>query len=206
MGFYAERIYPRLVRHLGNPEPIRELRKHIVLLASGIVLEVGVGSGANLAHYDPTRVSLLYALEPNAGMLRLAEMERRRTDLTVQFLDLSGDRIPLEDGSVDTVVTTFTLCTIPAVAEAIRGMARVLKPGGRLIFLEPSAAPDPRVRRWQQRWEPIHHWVFEGLLLTRDIPALIASGGFRVEQSQALYLSRFAKAWSHCCWGTAIPE
>ena len=206
MGFYAEQIYPRLVSGLGNPEPIRELRKHIVPLARGIVLEVGVGSGANLAHYDPARVSLLYALEPNAGMLRLAEVERRRTDLTVRFLDLPGERIPLDDGSVDTVVSTFTLCTIPAIVEAIRGIARVLKPGGRLIFLEHSVASDPRVRRWQQWWEPIHHWVFEGLHLTRDIPALLTSGGFRVEQSQALYLSRFPKSWSHCCWGMAIPE
>jgi SAM-dependent methyltransferase len=205
MGFYAERIYPRLVRGLGNPGPIRKLREHVIPLATGVVLEVGVGSGANLAHYDPSRVSLLYALEPNAGMLRLAELERRRTALTVQFLDMPGERIPLDDASVDTVMSTFTLCTIPAVEEAIRGMARVLKPGGRLVFLENTIASDPRVRRWQTRWEPVHHWAFEGLHLTRDIPALLASGGFRIEQSHALYLSRFPKAWSHCCWGTATP-
>jgi ubiquinone/menaquinone biosynthesis C-methylase UbiE len=206
MGFYAEQIYPRLVSRLGNPEPIRKLRKQIVLLARGIVLEVGVGSGANLTYYDPARVSLLYALEPNAGMLRLAEVARRQTDLTVRFLDLPGERIPLDDGSVDTVVSTFTLCTIPAIVQAIRGIARVLKPGGTLIFLEHSIAADPRVQRWQQMWEPIHHWVFEGLHLTRDIPALLASGGFRVEQSQGVYVTRFPKAWGHCCCGTAIPE
>jgi len=116
-------------------------------------------------------------------------------------LTLPRERIPLEDGSVDTVVSTFTLCTIPALGEALAGMARVLKPGGTLLFLENSVATDPQVRRWQRRWEPIHHRVFEGLFLTRDIPALVAGAGFQIERLERLYLSRFPKSWTHCSWG-----
>jgi ubiquinone/menaquinone biosynthesis C-methylase UbiE len=189
---------------IGNPKPIREVRQRIVPLAQGTVLEIGVGSGANFVHYDPEKVNKLYALEPNPGMVRLAEQQRRRTKLDVEFLDLPGERIPLQDSSVDAVVSTFTLCTIPGVAEAIRGIGRVLRPGGRLIFFELGLSPDPHVRRWQKWWEPIHHRVFEGLYLTRDIPSLIRQGGFQIEQMDTAYLARFPKSWTHCWWGTAL--
>src|SRR5262249_16216643 len=107
MLFYRDHVYPHLVSMLGNPKPIREVRQRIVPLAQGIVLEIGVGPGVNFRHYDPARVSKLYALEPNPGMVRLAETHRRRTKLNVELLDLPGERIPLEAGSVDTVVSTF---------------------------------------------------------------------------------------------------
>ena len=184
--FYQNRVYPHLVRWLGSPKPILDLRKQLMPLAQGIVLEIGAGSGANFAHYDPAVVTVLYALEPNATMIQLAEVERRRTKVKVQFLDAPGEHIPLQDGTVDTVVSTFTLCTIPAVEEAIRSIARVLKPRGKIVFLENSIAPDPHVQRWQKWWEPIHHRVFEGLYLTRDIPALLAAGGLRVDQMLSL--------------------
>jgi len=133
MSFYRDRVYPRLVSRLGDPSPIRARRRQLLARARGDVLEIGVGPGVNFVHYDPQRVTKLYALEPNTGMLRLAEEQRRRTDIEVEFLDLPGERIPLDDASIDTVVSTFTLCTIPGVMDAIRGIARVLKRGGRLI-------------------------------------------------------------------------
>src|SRR6266567_3753396 len=133
MPFYRDHIYPRLVSALGDPKPIREVRQRMIPLAQGEVLEIGVGPGVNFVLYDPKKVSKVYALEPNPGMIRLAE-QHRRTELNVEFLDLPGERIPLEDGSVDTVVSTFTLCTIPGVAEALRGMGRVLK-AGRQVHL-----------------------------------------------------------------------
>jgi SAM-dependent methyltransferase len=124
----------------------------------------------NFIHYDPPRVSKIYALEPNLTMIQLAAAAARGTELDVEFLDLPGERIPLEDGAVGTVISCFTLCTIPGVAEAIQGIERVLKPGGKLIFFELGIAPDSQVRRWQERWEPIHRRAFAGLSLTRDIP------------------------------------
>src|SRR5690348_14680946 len=204
LSFYRDRIYPHLIRMLGDPPPIRNVRQRIVPWAQGRVLEIGVGSGANFVHYDPAKVSKLYALEPNPGMLRLADRERRRTALDVEFLHLAGEHIPLGDGAVDTVVSTFTLCTIPGVLKAIRGLARVLKPDGRLIFFELGLAPDPRVQRWQVRLEGIYHWVFQGLDLTRDIPALLQEGGFRIERMEAGYIAQFPKSASYSWWGAAI--
>jgi SAM-dependent methyltransferase len=201
--FYRDHVYPHLVSLLGDPKPIREIRQQVVPLAQGTVLEIGVGPGVNFAHYDPARVSKVYALEPNPGMMRLAEEQRRRVELDVEFLGLPGERIPLADSTIDTVVSTFTLCTIPGVLEAIRGMARVLRSDGKLIFFEHGLSPDPRVRRWQRWSEPIPHWVFEGCHLTRDIPSLITQGGFQIQDIDAAYLASFPKSWSYCWWGTA---
>src|SRR5262245_3626724 len=141
MSFYRDHVYPHLVSMLGNPKPIRDIRQQILPAARGTVLEIGVGPGVNFAHYDPDKVSKLYALEPNPGMVRLAEQQRRRTKLDVEFLGLPGERIPLADATVDTVVSTFTFCTIPGVVAAIQGIARVLRPGGRLIFLSTGCRP-----------------------------------------------------------------
>jgi SAM-dependent methyltransferase len=103
-------------------------------------------------------------------------------------------------------VSTFTLCTIPGVAEAIRRVGRVLKPGGKFIFFEHGLSPDPPVQRWQERSEPLFGWVFEGCHVTRDIPSLIAKGGFNIEQIEAGYLAPFPKSGSYCWWGVAVPE
>lgn len=187
---------------MGNPKPIRELRRRVIPLAFGVVLEVGAGSGANFRHYDPGRVTKLYALEPNARMIALAELQRV-ANLPVEYLELPGERIPLEDGSVDSVVSTFTLGTIPDVLSALRGMRRVLRLEGKLIFLELGLSPDAEVRRWQRRWEPTAHRIFEGLYLTRDIPALLLESGFEVESVEVTYLAAFPKSWTSCCWGTA---
>src|SRR5262245_52392390 len=127
MPFYRDHIYPHLIRLLGNPKPILVVRRRIVPLAQGKVLEIGVGPGVNFVHYDSTRVSKVYALEPNPTMIRLATAAAQRTELDVEFLGLPGERIPLDDGAVDTVVSSFTLCTIPGVEDAIRGIGRVLK-------------------------------------------------------------------------------
>lgn len=203
MSFYGNRIYPHIVTMLGNPKPIQKIRQQIIPMAQGTILEVGVGPGVNFPYYDPARVNKVYALEPNPGMVQRAENQRRRTELDVEFLDLPGERIPLPAACVDTVVSTFTLCTIPGVADAIRGIARVLQPGGQFLFFEHGLSPDVRVRRWQERTEPFFQWAFEGCRVTRDIPALIKEGGFRVEQMETGYLARFPKSGSYYFWGIA---
>jgi ubiquinone/menaquinone biosynthesis C-methylase UbiE len=206
MSFYRNHVYPHLVTMLGNPKPIQKIRERVIPWAEGRVLEIGVGPGVNFVHYDPARVSKLYALEPNPGMIPRAEQQRKRTRLDVEFLDLPGEQIPLADGSVDTVVSTFTLCTIPGVVDAIRGIARVLKPEGQFIFFEHGLAPDAAVRRWQVRTEPLFQWAFEGCHVTRDIPNLIRDGGFKIEQMETGYLAPFPKTGSHCFWGVARPD
>jgi ubiquinone/menaquinone biosynthesis C-methylase UbiE len=206
MSFYKDQVYPLLVSALGNPKPIDDIRRRIVPLAQGSVLEIGVGRGVNFTHYDPARVTNVYALEPNPGMLRRAEEQQRQTEVKIEFLDLPGERISLADASVDTVVSTFTLCTIPGVVEAIQGVRRVIKPGGKLIFFEHGLSPDPTVQRWQKRSEPLFRWAFEGCHVTRDIPSLIKAGGFKIEQMDEAYLAPFPKSGSYFYWGVARPE
>jgi SAM-dependent methyltransferase len=183
--FYQDHVYPHLVSAFGNPKPIEDIRRGIVPSAQENVFEIGVCPGVNFTHYDPARVSKVYALEPNMGMLRRAEQQRRRTEVKIEFLHLPGERIPFGDASVDTVVSTFTLCTIPGVVEAIESVYRVLKPGGKLIFFEHGLSPDPPVQRWQKRSEPLFRWAFEGCHVTRDIASLIGKGGFNIEQMDA---------------------
>jgi ubiquinone/menaquinone biosynthesis C-methylase UbiE len=188
---------------MGDPKPIRELRQRVIPLAEGRVLEIGAGSGANFPYFDPTRVTKLYALEPNSRMIALAERARNRTTLNIEYLELPGERIPLEDESVNSVVSTFTLGTIPDVLTAVRGMRRVLRTDGKLIFLELGLSSDPPVRRWQKWWNPVAHWLFEGLHLTREIPSILREGGFEVETLETTYLAPFPKSWTFRLWGTA---
>ena len=203
MPFYRDRVYPHLVSMLGNPKPIENIRQRVVPWAQGEVLEIGVGPGVNFVHYDRAKVAKIYALEPNPGMLRRAEEQRRRTQLDIEFLDLPGERIPLPDASVDTVLSNFTLCTIPEVVAAIEGVGRVLRPDGKFIFFEHGLSPDSSVRRWQERTEPFFQWAFEGCHVTRDIPALIQEGGFKIGQMDTGYLAPFPKCGSYCFWGVA---
>jgi SAM-dependent methyltransferase len=204
MSFYSDHVYPHLVNLLGNPEPIRKIREKIILWAQGTVLEIGVGPGVNFPHYDQGKVAKVYALEPNPGMLRMAERERRRSVLEIEFLKFPGERIPLNDRSVDTVVSTFTFCSILDVKQAIRAVRHVLRPGGKLVFFEHGRSPDLQVRRWQERLEPMSRCIFHGCHLTRDVPALLAEGGFRIEHMDVGYLAPFPKAWTYCWWGTAL--
>jgi len=204
VGFYRDRIYPRLVSGFGDPRPIQDLRRRLLPQATGRTLEIGVGPGVNFPYYDPSKVTKLYALEPNPEMVRLAEARRQGSQLDIEFLGLPGERIPFPDASVDSAVSTFTLCTIAGVEEALRGIRRVLRPGGKLVFFEIAVSPDARVRRWQRVWEPIHYRLFDGLHLTRDIPSLIRDAGFDIASIDSGSMARFPRSWSHCCWGVAV--
>ena len=181
MSLYKENIYPHLVDNFGDPPPIKEIREHIIPLAQGKILEIGAGSGANFPYYDSKRVSKFYALEPNPEMIKLAEQRMHGTGLKIEFIELPGERIPLEDQTIDTVVTTFTLCTITKLVQAMKGIARVLRPSGQLIFFELGLAPDRSVQRRQKRLEPVCRWLFQGLYLTRDIPSIIKQSGFQIK-------------------------
>jgi ubiquinone/menaquinone biosynthesis C-methylase UbiE len=206
MSPYRDHIYPYLVDKLGDPPPIKKIRKQIIPLAQGEVLEIGAGSGANFIHYNAARVTRLYALEPNPGMIRLAQKQQLRTNIDIEFIDLPGERIPLEEETIDTVVSTFTLCTIPGIMEGIEAIVRVLRPGGKLIFFELGLAPHPEVQRRQKQLEPVYRWLFQGLYLTRDIPSLLAQGGFQIKQMEMGYLAQFPKSSTYCWWGTAIKS
>jgi ubiquinone/menaquinone biosynthesis C-methylase UbiE len=180
MGLWARHVLPRLVDRLCSAEEVAALRAEIVPQARGVVLEVGFGTGLNLPFYDPARVERVLGLEPAEEMFALS---RRRAPVAfpVEHLALEGERIPLAPESVDTVLVTFTLCTIPDVARALDGMRRVLRRDGRLLFLEHGLARDPAVRRWQERVDPLWKRALGGCHLTRDVPALLGGAGFAIE-------------------------
>jgi len=202
MGFYAKLILPKVVHLACRQKPTMRQREKIVPLAEGRVLEVGIGSGLNLAYYDPGKVDKVWGLEPSPEMVKLAEEPAEQVGFEVEFIGLPGDAIPLDDHAVDTVVLTYTLCTIPETEPALRQMARVLKPGGQLLFSEHGAAPDASVRRWQERLNPIWKRFGGGCNLNRAIPDLIEQGGFRIRELETMYLPGW-RPGSFNYWGSA---
>lgn len=202
MSFYEERILPHLINCACSTKPNRKQREKIVPLAEGDVLEIGIGSGLNLPHYDKNKVRKIWGLEPSDGMRRKAEPRVEASGLDVEFIDLPGEEIPLEAGSVDTVLVTYTLCTIPDAVTALDGMRRVLKPGGKLLFCEHGRAPDEDVRRWQNRLNPGWSRIAGGCNMNRDIPALLAEGGFEITIDERMYIPGL-RVLSYNYWGAA---
>lgn len=202
--FYERFVLPRAVDFTcGRRQQLRQ-RQGVVPAAAGIVLEVGFGTGLNLAFYDPDRVDRLLALEPGDGMWTLARRRIAASAVPVERLAESAERMPLEARSVDCVVVTYTLCTVPDAASAIAEMRRVLRPGGRLLFCEHGAAPEERVRRWQRRLDPLWGLVSGGCHLGRPVPDLLQCGGFRVVALEARYLRGWRPA-SYNFRGVAEP-
>jgi len=207
MGSTVERFSNRVENYAkyrpGYPPDMLEFFKdHLGLTPDSVIADVGSGTGLSAKPFLENG-NVVYAVEPNPGMLRRADKQRSRATFEIEFLDLPGERISLPDGSIDTVVSTFTMCTIPGVVEAIQGMRRVLKTSGKFIFFEHGLSPDDAVERWQRRNEPLWQWVFEGCHVTRNIPALIEQGGFKIEQIDVGYVAPFPKCGSYCFWGVA---
>jgi ubiquinone/menaquinone biosynthesis C-methylase UbiE len=202
--FYNERILPHLIDHACSIGPIMKLRQQIVPLASGAVLEVGMGSGVNLAFYDPGKVEFVWGLEPSAGMRRKARRNLASSPVTVNWLDLPGEQIPLDDHSVDTVLLTYTLCTIPDWFMALKQMHRVLKPGGKLLFCEHGLSPDLATSRWQNRVTPAWKKIAGGCHLNRPISRLIEEGGFRIEKLDNLYIRNAPRIAGYMYYGVAV--
>jgi ubiquinone/menaquinone biosynthesis C-methylase UbiE len=203
MGFYAKHVLPHVVHLACGTKPNRRQRQKIVPLAKGRVLEIGIGSGLNLEFYDSARVEHVWGLDPSPEMWAIAEASARKQPFKVEFIEAGAERIPLEDRSVDTVVITYTLCTIPEATAALADMRRVLKPGGELVFCEHGLAPDEGVRRWQHRVNPVWRRVGGGCNLNRDIPSLLKAGGFRIRDMDTMYIPGWKPA-SFNYWGTAV--
>ncbi len=177
MNFYRKYILPRALDWSMRNEAALAERRRFVPLASGRVLEIGIGSGLNIPFYS-SEVQTLFGLEPSAELRRFAERRAKGTKLIIEFLEQSAEQIPLDDNAVDTVLSTWTLCTIPNVHAALTEMRRVLRPGGQLIFVEHGRSPDKRVHRWQNRLNPIWNRIGGGCNLNRPIDELVRRAGF----------------------------
>ena len=203
MGFYDKWIFPRLVDVAMRNSEATRLRAQIVPRARGTVLEIGIGSGLNLPFYG-TGVEQLYGLDPSEELLAMASKRARAVAFPIELLVHPGEKIPLDEGCVDTVVTTWTLCSIADPVKALREMRRVLKPGGILLFTEHGLAPEARVQGWQQRLNPLWSRISGGCNLNRKIDALIQASGFRIEELETEY-SKGPRVMSYMYSGCAQP-
>jgi ubiquinone/menaquinone biosynthesis C-methylase UbiE len=203
-NWYERHILPHLLELALGVEPLRRQRRKVVPLAHGRVLEIGIGTGLNLPHYDTSRVGRLVGLDPALHLHRRAAERASAAGLEVELIGLAAEKIPIEDASFDSVVMTYTLCTIPDPVAALAEMRRVLAPDGRLIFSEHGLAPDEEARRWQSRLAPFWGPLTGGCHLDRDVPALLRAAGFASEDLQSMYLPG-PRPLTYNYWGTAKP-
>ena len=204
MSFYEDRILPHIIDCACSMGQLMKLRSQVVPHARGRVLEVGMGSALNLEFYNPDQVEMVYGLEPSGGMRRKAQPNLARSPVKVEWLELPGEKIPLEDHSVDTVLLTFTLCTIPDWHAALQQMKRVLKPGGELLFLEHGESPHDSTRKWQHRITPGWKKLAGGCHLNRNIADLIRQAGFEILELENLYIPKAPKIAGYIYKGRAI--
>ena len=187
MGFYSDYILARLINLSMRNKELRPFRERVVGAAEGRVLEIGIGSGMNLPFYRPPAREVL-ALEPAPRLMTMAKSASQATGIPVKFIEASAEAIPLDEHSVDTIVTTWTLCSIPKAAAALAEMRRVLRPGGRLLFAEHGLAPDESVRWWQDRLTPVWRCIGGGCHLNRPIRSMIEGAGFHVDRIETGYI------------------
>jgi ubiquinone/menaquinone biosynthesis C-methylase UbiE len=180
VSFYQHHILPRLLHMVMQQEAMVPFRRRVIGAAEGRVLEVGIGSGLNLPLYGPSVRSVI-GLDPSHELLRMARDRAATAPVPVELLEGSAETVPLDDASIDTVVTTWTLCTIPDAPRALSELRRVLRPGGALLFVEHGRAPERGVARWQDRLDPMWRRLAGVCHLNRKIDDLISGAGFRID-------------------------
>ena len=203
MGFYDKYVLPKVLNCTCGSKPIQYQRRKVVPLAKGVVLDVGIGSGLNIPFYDMSKIDKVLGLDPSEELNNIAKDVAEENKVNIDFMHCGAEDIPLPDNHVDTLLITYTMCTIPEVAEANREMLRVLKPGGKLIFCEHGLAPDSNIAKWQGRINPIWGKIAGGCNLNRNIPELITSAGFEIENLEQMYLPSTPRFAGYNYWGSA---
>jgi ubiquinone/menaquinone biosynthesis C-methylase UbiE len=204
MGLYQDHVLPHLINLSMRQRNLAAYRARIIPAAQGRVLEIGIGSGLNLPYYG-TAVEQVIGLDPAPKLLAMTREAARRTAIPLDLIEGSAEAIPLDDRSIDTVVTTWTMCSIPEVRRALGEMRRVLKADGRLLFVEHGRSPDPGVRRWQDRLTPVWRRIGGGCHLNRAIGELVEGTGFGVERIETGYM-RGPKPMTFMYEGVARPH
>ncbi len=206
MSFYEENVLPHLINCACSSGAIMKLRAKVVPLAYGNVLEIGMGSAVNLELYNPAQVTKVWGLEPSVGMRKKARHNIANASVPVEWLSLPGEKIPLANDSVDSIVLTYTLCTIPDWRKAMQQMHRVLRPGGKIFFCEHGQAPDDSVRKWQNRLNSLWARAFGGCNLNRAVIENIQSSGFSIDWFESNYIKGSPKFASYITLGVAIKN
>ena len=203
MGFYNKYILPKFINCACGSKPINYQRDKLVPYAKGIVLDIGIGSGLNIPFYNKSNINHLYGLDPSPELLETAMKVAKTHELEIEFLECGAESIPLPDDSIDTIVITYTMCTIPNISLSNAEMLRVLKPNGKLLFCEHGLAPDERVAKWQKIINPVWNRIAGGCNLNRDIPKLIESSGLKISEIEEMYLPNTPKFAGYNYWGIA---
>jgi len=203
LGFYDKYILPKFLNCACGTKPINYQREKIVPLAKGIVLDIGIGSGLNIPFYNKSNIDHLYGLDPSKELLKIAKPLAKKNELEIEFLQCGAEAIPLPDQSIDTVLITYTMCTIPDIKLSNSEIMRVLKSEGQLLFCEHGLAPDKNIAKWQRRINPIWSKIAGGCNLNRDIPKLITSSGFKISNMEEMYLPSTPKFAGYNYWGVA---
>lgn len=202
-AWYDRHIMPRLITAACGQEGIENRRKQVVPLAQGRVFELGCGGGLNQALYDPARITSFSGIDPHEKLLDGARARAREKGWETDIRQGVGEDIPFASGSFDTVVCTYTLCSVEDPGAVLAEMWRILAPGGKLLFLEHGRAPDAGVARWQERVEPVWKPLAGGCHLTRPIGAALRGAGFAVEPLGQAYLDKTPKVLGWMEWGVA---
>lgn len=203
MSLYDKHVLPYLLDVLCGMKAISKQREKVVPLAHGKVLEIGIGSGLNLKHYDQAKLEELHGLDPAMEMHRLAKKRMAKSGLDVELVGLPAEQIPMEDHSFDSIVCTYTLCTIPDPVQALREMRRVLKPEGQLLFCEHGKAPDASVAKWQDKLNNAWGKIAGGCNMNRPIPSILEEGGFDIRSLETMYVPGGPKMLTYNYWGSA---
>jgi ubiquinone/menaquinone biosynthesis C-methylase UbiE len=203
LSLYDKYILPKVLNCTCGSKPISYQRKKVVPLAKGKILDIGIGSGLNIPFYDLSKIDKIYGLDPSSELIKIAKKMAVKKNISIEFLLCGAEDIPLPNNSIDTVLITYSMCTIPEVLKANYEMLRVLKPDGRLIFCEHGLAPDKSVAKWQKRINPVWGKIAGGCNLDRDIPNLISSSGFKILSIEEMYLPSTPKFAGYNYWGIA---
>jgi ubiquinone/menaquinone biosynthesis C-methylase UbiE len=203
VGFYSQVIFPRLCDFLLDTPVVIEQRRKLLADACGNILEIGFGTGLNLPHY-PEHVRTITTVDPNPGMQRLSQKRIRATTIEVHQCLLAGERLPFEDSTFDCIVSTFTLCSIDDVQQALREVYRVLKPGGRYLLLEHGLSPEPKVQKWQHRLNWLQMRLGDGCRLDRNMRQLVQNNPYTSVEIDEFYLEKLPKTHGYMFRGKAV--
>ena len=206
MSFYEKYILPRFLNCACASEPITYQRKKVVPLAEGKILEVGIGSGLNLPFYNKSKIEEIWGIDPSEELNAMAKKVAIKEDINVNFITSSAEDIPFPDDYFDTVLITYTMCTIPSVLQANKEIRRVLKHNGKMIFCEHGVSPDENIKKWQKRLNSIWGKIAGGCNINRNIPMLIKSSGFKIVEMDEMYLPKTPRIAGYNYWGYAKPE